>query len=257
MTRVFTLLAVLAGTTFAEARPLTVVLDAGHGGKDRGTTRGSVEEADITLYVAKKLKERLARNKAFRPLLSRESQSGLSLPDRARVAAREKADLLISIHVNSSPDSRARGAEFYFQNQLESDEESMFLAHKENGGETTERGAPGYAFFDGRDMASDVSAIVLDLLNSDRVWTSSRLARALKSEWRGHKKSRANSIRQAPFFVLSQMTVPSSLVELGFLTNREDFGDLTNSQRLDEMAEDLYRGLVAYKESIDKERSAF
>ena len=87
------------------------------------------------------------------------------------------------------------------------------------------------------------------------MWRSSHIVKSLKTNWRGFRKGRSNSVRQAPFFVLSQMTTPSALVELGFLTNSEDFSDLTNEERLKGMAEDLYRGLVSYKESMDKARA--
>ena len=231
---------------------MTVIIDPGHGGKDRGTNRKNIFESEITLKVAQALHDLLKKDKRFRPVLSRTDQHGVSLNDRARVAKNQKADLLLSIHVNSSPDSKARGAEFYFQNQLQPDEESMFLAHQENAGED-QTDIPTYDFLDRHKYSPDVAAIVTDLLNSDRVWRSSNIAKALKTNWRGsHKRFSTNSIRQAPFFVLTQMTTPSSLVELGFLTNHDDYNDLTDAKKLRDMAGDLYRGIAAYKESMDK-----
>lgn len=247
-------------SSLASAKPLTVVVDPGHGGRDRGATRKNVFEADITLKVGQHLFELLKKDRQFRPILSRASTNGLSLSDRAHIAKKTQADLLLSIHVNSNPDPRARGAEFYFQNQLEPDEESMFLAHKENSFEEeapTGKEAPTYDFLDQNRLSPDVASIVTDLLNGDRVWRSSHIVKALKSNWRGFRKGRTNAVRQAPFFVLSQMTAPSALVELGFLTNNEDFADLTNDAKLRSMAEDLYRGLKAYKDSMDKARVAF
>jgi N-acetylmuramoyl-L-alanine amidase len=233
--------------------PMTVIIDAGHGGKDRGTTRRGIYESDITLEVAKALYERLKSDRNFRPILSRDNQHGVSLAERARLAKQHHASLLLSIHVNSSPDAKARGAEFYFQNQLQSDEESMFLAHKENAGEAGP--ALTYQFLDKNRYPADVSSIVTDLLDSERVWRSASMAKALKTSWKGsHKKFNSNSIRQAPFFLLSQISTPSALVELGFLTNSEDFEDLTNPAKLSAMADDLYRGIRAYKDSIDKPR---
>lgn len=233
---------------------MTVIIDAGHGGKDRGTHREGVYESDITLKVARLLHEKLKADKNFRPILSRQDQHGVGLAERARLAQQQKAGLLLSIHVNSSPDQRARGAEFYFQNQLQSDEESMFLAHKENAGET-DGADSSYEFLEKNKYSADVAAIVTDLLDSERVWRSANVAKALKTNWRGsHKRFNSNSIRQAPFFVLSQIRTPSSLVELGFLTNSEDFQDLTEEPKLRAMAEDLYRGIRVYKDSMDKPR---
>jgi N-acetylmuramoyl-L-alanine amidase len=91
---------------------------------------------------------------------------------------------------------------------------------------------------------------VADLLDGDRIWRSSQLSKSLKLSWRGTHKRTRNSIRQAPFYVLSQVTIPSALVELGFLTNSHDFRQLTNEVAQNKMAEDLYRGLIRYQESI-------
>lgn len=236
---------------------MTIVIDPGHGGRDKGAVRKGVNESDITLKVGQYLNELLKSDRRFKPILSRNNEHGLSLSDRAKVAKNSQADLLLSIHVNSNPDPRARGAEFYFQNQLQPDEESMFLAHKENSIDGAADVAPTYEFIDRNRFPADVAGIVTDLLDGDRVWRSSNIVKALKTHWRGFRKGRTNAVRQAPFFVLSQMTTPSALVELGFLTNTEDFSDLTNDEKLRSMAEDLYRGLKAYKESMDKARTSF
>jgi len=235
------------------ASPLSVMIDPGHGGRDQGAAKNGTPEAEITLAVSHQLRDLLKKDRRFSVSLSREENSTISLYRRARLAKDNKADVFLSIHVNSSPDARARGAEFYFQNQLEPDQESMFLAHKENVAEEGEKTQPiTYDFLDTNTYTPEVATIVNDLLDGDRVRRSSELSKALKAKWRGSRKSKTNSVRQAPFYVLSQMRTPSSLVELGFLTNPEDYADLTNPQMQKKMAEDLYHGLIAYKESIDK-----
>ncbi|NJL25315.1 MAG: N-acetylmuramoyl-L-alanine amidase [Calothrix sp. SM1_5_4] len=231
--------------------PTKVMIDPGHGGRDDGTSRNRIREADITLSVARKLYSRLKTDRRFRPLITRDSDLKMTLNERARAAKEQDAEIFLSIHVNSSPDARAKGAEFYFQNQLPPDEESMFLAHREN---DLESGAAEftYPFLEKTRYPADVATIVTDLLDNDRILRSSRLSTALKQNWRGSRKSKTNSVRQAPFFVLSQMSAPSALVELGFLTNAEDFRLLTDPQAQEQMAEDLYRGLLQYRESITK-----
>lgn len=243
------------------ATPLAVMLDPGHGGRDRGACRAQVQESEITLKVALKLKEKLQRDKRFKVFMTRQTDEKVTLSGRTQRAlqaldekARAQGAIFLSVHVNSSPDAHARGAEFYFQNQLPPDEDSMYLAHQENEREEGEGNVTrNYDFVEHAGLPTEVSTIVTDLLDGDRVLKSSQLSKALKRNWHGSKKSKTNSVRQAPFFVLSQLTIPSSLVELGFLTNGDDARDLVNPAAQERMADDLYRGLIEYKESMDKQ----
>lgn len=238
-------------TSICYAAPMTVIVDPGHGGIDHGAVRGGQKEADITMEVARKVFALLSKDPSFKPVLTRETDRSISLNERAQIARRRKADVFLSIHVNSSPDSKAHGAEFYFQNQLPPDEESMLLAHRENSEDGSGARLP-YAYLERNQLPNDVSTIVGDLLDGDRVLRSSQLSKSLKMNWRGNRKNKSNSIRQAPFYVLSQMTVPSTLVELGFLTNAADLQELTSESVQKRMAEDIYRGLKTYKDTIDK-----
>jgi N-acetylmuramoyl-L-alanine amidase len=243
----------LAAVEFCSAAPLTVMIDPGHGGRDHGAIKNGVIEADVTLQVSHVLKALLQKDRRFHVLLSREDDSSVSLYRRAVLAKQHHADIFLSIHVNSSPDARAKGAEFYFQNQLPPDQESMFLAHKENVAEEGETVEPiTYDYLDRNKYPTEVAAIVSDLLDGDRVLKSSQLSKELKLHWHGSRKSKNNSVRQAPFYVLNQMRTPSTLVELGYLTNGDDSRNLTSPDVQQKMAEDLYHGLVAYKDSIDK-----
>jgi len=248
------MLKLLLFSWLAQAATMTVLVDPGHGGIDDGAVRENHKEADITLKVGRKVFELLRNDPAFKAHLTRDSARGLSLSERAQMARTKKADIFISIHVNSSPDVKAHGAEFYFQNQLPPDEESMLLAHRENSSDASGARVP-YEFLENSAFPSDVSSIIGDLLDGDRVLRSSQLSKALKVNWRGSKKNKTNSIRQAPFYVLSQITVPSSLIELGFLTNTADVIELTSNTSQQRMAEDIYRGIKAYKDSMDKSKA--
>lgn len=239
------------GVISAWAAPMTVIVDPGHGGVDDGAVVKHHKEAEITMSVGRYLFEMLQKDSRFRAVLTRKSDRGISLSERAKLARTRKADVFLSIHVNSSPDPRARGAEFYFQNQLPPDEETMLLAHRENSTDSVSAPIP-YEFLSKNSYPHDVSTIIGDLLDSDRVLRSSQLSKALKLHWRGSRKSKTNSIRQAPFYVLNQMSVPSSLIELGFLTNVADLEELTDPGQQKRMAEDIYQGIKAYKELIDK-----
>lgn len=233
------------------AAPLKVVVDPGHGGRDQGAIREGTAESDITLKVSRLLHRLLSSDHRFQSSLTRNEDQFLTLADRARIAHDKKADLFVSIHVNSNPDSRARGAEFYFQNHLPPDEESMRLAHAENGGEAASPSGK-YEFLEDNDYSPDVASIVSDLLDSNRVFKSSQLSKTLKENWTGSRKTRSSSVMQAPFYVLSQIKAPSALVELGFITNVRERQELADAAIQKQMAEDLYKGLVKFKESLDK-----
>lgn len=229
---------------------LHVIVDAGHGGVDKGTTRADLRESETALAVAKRLAAKLAHDRSFRVTMTRAEDREVSLMNRVHIAEKAGGDIFVSIHVNSSTDARARGAEFYFQNQLAADEESMFLAHKENTSpDSTADASAGPSF---GNVTPAVQAILEDMLRTDRINQSSLLCKSLKSHWRGINKRKSSSLHQAPFVVISEVHIPAALVELGFATNTEDYKALTDSHYLDLAAQSLYDGLVAYKELLDK-----
>src|SRR5689334_16355568 len=124
------LCALLSGS--ASAYGLHVIVDPGHGGVDHGTTHKDARESEITLDVAKRLVKKLQATHKFKATLTRSDDHLIGLVTRVKIAEKAKGDVFLSIHVNSSPEAKARGAEFYFQNQLTADDEAMYLAHKEN-----------------------------------------------------------------------------------------------------------------------------
>lgn len=227
---------------------LHVIIDPGHGGVDKGTTREEVTESLTSLDVAKRLASKLKKDRGFKVTLTRDGDRQLGLLDRVHIADAAGGEVLVSIHVNSSPDSKARGAEFYFQNELATDEEAMFLAHRENA--APEPGSQRSTYPVLKNTKPAVRAILEDLLDADRIHQSSVLATFLKSNWHGHKKT--SSIHQAPFVVISEAHIPATLVELGFVTNPEDYQALKDDEYLNRAAQSLYEGLKEYKDSLDK-----
>lgn len=229
---------------------LHIVIDPGHGGVDTGAVYGKARESEISLAVARELKSLLDTNKNFLASLTRNKDQNLSLQNRAQIAETSKADVFISIHTNASPDIRARGVEFYFQNQLPADEESLFLANIENqtvkdsvadlSGDLSKRG--------------DLLAIVEDLKRSTKMVQSHQLSQRLLRVWTsatsvGHKEG--STIRQAPFYVISKTNIPSVLVELGFISNPKESEHLLSPAYQKEVAHRLYQGLLGYKQMVD------
>ncbi len=248
---IFTLLITLSVNAAAEAT--RILIDPGHGGKDQGAVRDDLVESKIALSVAKSLFSLLKKDKRFEVEMTRTDDRWMHLFERAALAKKFRAQLFLSIHVNSSPDASANGTEFYFQNQLPPDQQSMYLAHKENAeDDKDQRSGPKYPFIFLRNDSQEIKTILQDLLDSQRLIASSQFASALKANWTIGPATSKRTIRQAPFYVLSQLPIPSALVELGFLSNSKERIALASKATHLKMAKDLYGGIIKFKESIDK-----
>jgi N-acetylmuramoyl-L-alanine amidase len=255
--RVLVLTLLLLWTRPSLGEPLRVLLDPGHGGTDHGAVRGPVREADICLKISTELAELLKHDPRFTVSLSRTGNQNLSLLQRAEVTRNSNAEVFVSIHANASNDLRAQGMEIYFQNQMASDEESMFLASRENQsaamGEIPIEENPDEKLT----AKGDVHRILDDLQRNHRISLSRALSKILLKNMPIDMVGRHNGqpIRQAPFYVISQLHVPAVLVEVGFVTHPEEGPKLNTPVYQKELAQNLYRGLVKFKELMDKERS--
>lgn len=235
------LIAILINTQKSSA--LTVVIDPGHGGMDHGAVRGETKESMIVLEVGRRLHQKISQSPQLKSYLTRNSDQMLSLSERVKIAQDKKADVLISLHANTAPDARAQGIEVFFQNSLPPDEEALYLASIENQVVTNSE-------INDKEPSrrGDISAIVHDLFNQARLKNSLRLSESLQQ-----KKSQLGSvtIKQAPFYVISKSSMPSVLLELGFLTHPKDHKKLKSSTHQEELAEKIYLALLEYKEKID------
>ena len=233
-----------------------IVIDPGHGGHDDGATRGKLYEQQIVLSISRYLVKHLEQDPRFRVTMTRNSKKFVRLSQRAKLANRIGADLFLSIHANASPDRRARGLEVYFQNQLPPDEESMYLANLEHEGHREDDRYTDRDELQGlsipRSTTPEVKNILKDLIRSHRIRESSHLAKDIVEHWTGSTKSRQHSILQAPFFVVSNVNMPSVLVEVGFVSNKRDARKLATKSYQKSIARNLYRSVVDFKESMDK-----
>lgn len=237
-------------TVFAD-QSLTVVIDPGHGGKDSGAVRGDLREADIVLSISKKLKTYLEKDNRFYPILTRSKDISLTLEQRAEVAKNLKRGVFLSLHINASEDPKAHGVEFYFQNQLPPDEESQFLANRENQmsesislkEEQNKKFAP----------KSDVLSIIEDLSRNHKIYLSAQLGESLLTKWLPSPLlPRPIPLRQAPYFLVTNLSIPSILIELGFISHKKEFVLLDLHESHDQFAKSLVKGLINYKERLDK-----
>lgn len=240
-------LLIAALTAFSmNAQALQVMIDPGHGGVDSGTFHSGMKEKDLVLKVAGYLKTLLADNPQFSVQMTREKDQHLSLPERVKKAETAQADLFISLHANSNPDRRVKGTELYFQNSLPPDEESLMLADQENQAEKPGMDGKLHAVTDAPSKKGDIMAIVDDLHRQYRAKSSLKMTQLLSTDW-PH-----SAIRQAPFYVVSKTTMPSVLVEVGFLSHPEESQKLNTAKYQQEIAQKIYKAVLQYKEMMDK-----
>ena len=234
---------VLACASFAPATPsLVVVLDAGHGGKDPGnlgTGRYNATEKDVTLDVALKLGAYIEENlPEVKVVYTRKDDSFPGLRDRVRMANEAQADLFISIHCDAFADAGARGATTYVMGMHKS-EESLRLAMSENAVMFKEDGYERK--YDGFDPNDPDTYIALSLRQNVNLDASLKLGVALQDQFRERVGRRDRGVKQAGFYVISFTNMPSTLIELGFLTNPAEEDFLQSDDGRSYMASAIYR----------------
>ena len=228
---------------FAPAPPtLTVVLDAGHGGKDPGnlgTGRYSTTEKDITLDVTLRIGQYIEENlPEVEVIYTRKDDSFPGLRDRVRIANEAQADLFISIHCDAFDNAGARGAGTYVMGMHKS-EESLRVAMRENASMFSEEGYERN--YDGFDPNDPDTYIALSLRQNVNLDASLTLGAAIQSQFRERVGRKDRGVKQAGFYVISYTTMPSTLVELGFLTNPDEEDFLRSESGKAYMASAVYR----------------
>jgi N-acetylmuramoyl-L-alanine amidase len=195
----------------ARGRPI-VVIDPGHGGRDPGATSvsGQVREKDLTLALAREVRDNLVKRGRVRVAMTREGDSYLTLDDRAAVARRLDAAMFVSLHMDSAPNPLARGATVYSLSDVASDEEAARLAAVQNAGARAD--AP----------AGSVQALLSDLAMQEQMSASAELATRLLRRSAGRFELRPNPHRFAAFHVLRRAETPAVLFEAGYISNADD-----------------------------------
>lgn len=199
------------GAPEARGRPI-VVIDPGHGGRDPGATSvsGEVSEKDLTLALARELRDDLVRRGRVRVAMTRDDDRYLTLGQRSALARRLDAALFVSLHMDSAPNPLARGATIYSLSDVASDAEAARLAASENGSD--DEGASG----------GSVQAILSDLAMRMQMSASADLAERLINKSGGRFELRPNPHRFASFHVLRRADVPGVLFEAGYISNADD-----------------------------------
>lgn len=196
-----------------DTRPV-IIIDAGHGGVDPGAIgQTGIYEKDLVLSYAKELKRLIEAEGRYRVLMTRESDVFIRLRDRVRYAQDSDAGLFVSLHANTHRKHELRGAAIYTLSENASDAEAAALAAKENK-------ADAIAGIDLSDQPEVVSKILIDLAQRETMNQSKRFANLLVKQLHTVGPVLRNTHRSAGFAVLKSPTVPSVLVEVGYLSNK-------------------------------------
>lgn len=218
----------------------TIMIDPGHGGRDPGATANGIEEKDINLRAAK-IMGKMLQDQGFEVHYTRTKDKFIPLEERTAMANAKNADLFISLHCNSYKDASIRGLEVYYLN-LATDAQAVRVAARENGVSAKK--------------ISDMQFILSDLMLNSKINESRQMAALVQQEaeqaLRPRYAFKSLGSKGAFFYVLTGARMPSILVELGYLTNPAEAGNLNSDAYLSTLARGLVGGVMAYKKKLER-----
>lgn len=227
-----------------------VVIDPGHGGKDPGAVGKYIKEKDVVLNIALKLGKYIEENfDDVKVIYTRKTDVFVELHERAQIANSAKADLFISIHANAVAKSRALGTETFVIGRSK-DDENFELAKKENSVILLEDNYE--TKYEGFDPNSIDSYIIFSVMQKTYQEHSLAMAKMVQDEFEQRAKRVNRGVKQAGFVVLWRTTMPSILVETGFLTHPDEEKYLGSSEGQDYLASAMYRAFRQYKTTIEE-----
>jgi N-acetylmuramoyl-L-alanine amidase len=235
--------AALAAALAAKEPAFVAVIDPGHGGEQEGALSPAGEkEKDIALDLALRISRRLKQMGA-KVVLTRTGDVAVPLANRAALATALRADLFVSVHLNSMPtaDLRKRfsGVETYFLSADATDSRASAVAARENADRLAGEPEP--------DPDDPVAGILSSLEDAASLQQSSRLAHALHERIVRALGAEDHGVKQAPFYVLAGARMPAVLLEVGFLSNEEEAARLRRREYRDRIAEAVAEGIRAYR----------
>ena len=231
-----------------------VVIDAGHGGKDPGaiSRNGKYKEKNITLSVALELGELIKSNfPDIKVIYTRSTDKYVELSERAAIANRNKADLFISIHVNSAKSTQARGTETFVMGTHKS-EANFEVCKLENSVIVIEEDYEKK--YEGFNPGSPESYIIFSLLQNVHQEQSIKYAAQVQGQFARGPISVNRGVKQGGLLVLWKTTMPAVLTELGFISNPKDCAVLVTKKGQEQFARGLFNAFVAYKKDFEKIR---
>lgn len=229
-----------------------LVIDAGHGGKDPGAVNGKSQEKSINLNVALKMGKLIEENcKDVKVIYTRKTDVFVELYKRADIANKASADMFISIHTNSAKSKTANGAETYLLGVEENrTSANLNAALEENKAILLENDYQ--AHYEGYDPNSPESMIIFEFMQNEYQKESLKMATLTQSQMINSAKRPDRGVHQAGYLVLWKSTMPSILVELGFISNDAECKYLVSQKGVDEMSQSLYKAFCEYLDYHNK-----
>ncbi|MDQ1771429.1 N-acetylmuramoyl-L-alanine amidase [Labilibaculum sp. A4] len=228
----------------------TVVIDAGHGGKDPGAISKIINEKDVVLSIALKLGTYIEKYfPNVNVIYTRKTDVFIPLNRRSEIANQNKADLFISIHANANDNHSISGTETYTLG-LHKTKENLEVAMKENSVMLYE---DDYSTkYEGFDPKNPASYIIFNLLQGMNRENSINLAEFTEFQFKTRVGRHSRGVREAGFWVLKQVSMPSILVEVGFVSNPTEANYLKHSENQDYLASAIFRAFRDYKTKVEE-----
>lgn len=222
-----------------------VVIDPGHGGHDPGTMgKKGLREKDLVLDISRRVSKLLVAE-GFEVLMTRNKDVFIPLEERTAIANSNGADLFVSIHVNASRSSRPRGVETYYLN-LATTPDAAEVAARENAS-TTRR-------------LSELNELLQKVMNNSKIEESRELASHVQTQmarglFKSTRDSRNRGVKTAPFYVLLGAQIPSVLIEVAYLSNRQDEQLLKDAAYRNQIAQSIAQGIRSYHSTLVRKTS--
>ncbi len=240
----------LSGANFNRGFVNTVVIDPGHGGRDPGALGQNSKEKDIALSISLKVGNYIEN---YLPdvnvIYTRTEDVFVNLNERAEIANKNNADLFISIHCNASPNRNAIGTETFVMGLTKS-EDNLAVAKKENAAILFEEDYMDA--YDGYDPHSSESHIIFSLYQNAHLNQSIEVASLIQNQFRDRARRVDRGVKQGPFIVLWRVTMPSVLIEVGFLDNPIEEKYLMSESGQNHIASAIFRAFRDYKQEQDE-----
>jgi len=258
--RIYPIFVIISLLIFSGASPVEevdykvnrVVIDPGHGGRDPGnlgTGKYKTYEKDIVLSISLKLGKYIEDNfDEVEVIYTRTKDEFVGLKERADIANTNKADLFICIHANSNKSSSPYGTDTWVMG-LHKSQANLDVAKKVNSSILLEKDYE--TKYEGYDPNSPEAEIIFSMYQNAYLDQSLTLAAKVQKEFRTKAQRRDRGVKQAGFLVLHQTTMPSILIETGFLTNPEEEKFLNSNQGQDYLASAIYRAFKEYKHEME------